>query len=232
MENVVSKQSMEALQALASLNLEVSAERALLIQLQEEETAYLVSRETKVTNQIKDKLAEIITLNEQIAILEEEKLKAELPIDLTQAREQIQKDRIEVDKWKDDVLDREITVSSRENNVKEQETALSNKEVEIASKEEKIAAYLTEIEQDKARTNKILADTIEEKRVFDEFRTEKMTELEQKESMLFAKSNAITEERVALEREKSVVEEDKRWIKDRRAMLERGFEELRKKTNK
>lgn len=52
MEHVVSKQEMQALQALADTTLRVSAAKASLIKLEETETEYLVSREKKAVDRI------------------------------------------------------------------------------------------------------------------------------------------------------------------------------------
>lgn len=52
MEHVVSKQEMEALQALSATTLRVSEARATLIKLEETETEYLVSREKKAMDRI------------------------------------------------------------------------------------------------------------------------------------------------------------------------------------
>lgn len=58
MENIVDKQKMEALQALAETNLKVSEVRALLIKLEETEKEYLQGREQRAMERIKEVHAE------------------------------------------------------------------------------------------------------------------------------------------------------------------------------
>jgi Asp-tRNA(Asn)/Glu-tRNA(Gln) amidotransferase C subunit len=54
----IDKEKMESLKALADINLKVSEARNLLTQLEEEETEYLVKRETKVMDRIKKTVAD------------------------------------------------------------------------------------------------------------------------------------------------------------------------------
>jgi len=53
MENVVGKETMESLKALADINLKVSEAKNLLFKLEEQETEYLIAREKKVMDRIK-----------------------------------------------------------------------------------------------------------------------------------------------------------------------------------
>lgn len=52
MEHTVSKENMESLKALSDINLKVSEAKNLLFKLQEDETAYLVTREEKAMDRI------------------------------------------------------------------------------------------------------------------------------------------------------------------------------------
>jgi hypothetical protein len=52
MDNTITKQEMESLKALSDINLKVSEAKNLLFKLQEDETAYLVTREQKAMDRI------------------------------------------------------------------------------------------------------------------------------------------------------------------------------------
>lgn len=65
-EHTVDKQTMDALKALSDINLKVSEARNILVQLQENETEYLVSREKKAVDRIQTTLDSSKELVEQI----------------------------------------------------------------------------------------------------------------------------------------------------------------------
>lgn len=53
-EHIVRKEHMEAVRALSDINLEISKQKELLLKLQEEETQYLIDREKRFMERIKN----------------------------------------------------------------------------------------------------------------------------------------------------------------------------------
>lgn len=139
----VTKQHMDALKGLADTNLKISEARNALVQLQEQETEYLVSRERKAVARIQRVLEESRTLleetNRNYEIIEDfGRSVREGTQFLTEANESFQKLLEAKDQhyqdWETDIKNQEETIVSLRNGLKlELSTVQSEKsQVEVA----------------------------------------------------------------------------------------------------
>lgn len=162
-------------------------------------------------------------------ILREERIRLETPVDLTQAWEQVEGLKQEYDSLGKHLLKRESDITSREANVQRREEGLTIREKEIQRSEIATDENLRQAEQEReeAKSTNINAQVLLFKIELKEsehnvFARKKTEELERRESALF-----LQEEQN--ERDHLDINSQKTLLADRRATLERGFAELRRK---
>lgn len=173
--------------------------------------------------------------NERLATankaLQEERTRLEAPIDLQKAWKEVNERGESNEIISDSILSREVEVLKRENDVEEAKKELSWKERDVATSE---AAARTNLTQAEEQRNEAEIANKEAQSIFLQMQEQQRRENEQHDSRkndLKEREEALLLREEELERETLVINSEKILLADRRATLERGFAELRRKTN-
>lgn len=157
MEHIVTKQHMEALQALSGVTLQISQSRADLNKLQESETVYLLEREEKAIARIRK------VLDDSHALVEETNKNYELIHDLAVAvgegtnflHEAYEKFKALVETFEKKEIERERDIKNQEETVEGLRRLLKIEKVAIDSARNQVEADKKEL---KAKTFKFNDD--------------------------------------------------------------------------
>lgn len=162
--------------------------------------------------------------------LKAERLRLEAPIDLTMAWKEVQELKEKHESLDGHLLKREIEVTARENDLKDGFKILSEKETEITRSEEATDVNLRQSEvkrEESARINndsQVLLSTLELRAREEEESFQKRSDgLKKREELLATREKKLQEDILDITNQK-------RLLADRQALLARGFEELRRKT--
>lgn len=190
---------------------------------------YRVNTLKTIQSQIEMKQRENERLGELNKSLKEERIRLEAPIDLTQSWKEVLELREKHESLSDHLLGREIEVTGRENDLLEAQNSLVAREKEIQRSEEATEGNLRiseEKREDTAELNnkaQVILTGIEIQKI------EQDMLFAQKEQELEKREGDVLEREEEAERERVEIINEKRLLADRRATLERGFEELRRK---
>lgn len=181
--------------------------------------------------QIASRQAENEQLEARNKSLKEERILLEGPIDLVEAWREVHTLKEKNEYISDDILKREIDITGRENNLHEGQLSLIVKEDEVEKLGQVSRENLSHSEQsrEEAATANNEAQTLlshielqaEEKRIEYQHKDE---EIEKKQNVLELREAQVEKDRLDINSEKIL-------LADRRATLDRGFEELRRKQN-
>ncbi len=168
-------------------------------------------------------------LESKVKTLREERIRLEAPVDLRKEWELVEEGKKTNAEWRDDLLGREITLTERENNVRDDKKEVEKREKEVESNEEWVrrttleAQTANEVAHDaqnlaEETLKRAKAQAHEQQQLF----TTKAEELSIKEQGLLAREEQVATDRVDITNQK-------KFLADQRATLERGFAELRRK---
>lgn len=179
--------------------------------------------------EIDAKQTENVRVREENKLLKEERIRLEGPIDLIEAWTEVQGLVEKYDIIADNLLKREIDISSRESDVTETKNSFVIREKEIRRAETAAEENLShsEIQRNEAEQANVsaqeLLSSIEQQAAEQKlFFEERALELDTREEALIAREEQLTHDTIEINKQKLL-------LADRRATLERGFEELRRK---
>ncbi len=200
----------------------------------EEEAAlnkFRINTIAKINEEIVTKAKEREELEVGNVFLREERIRLKGPIDLVQEWEMVRKDKAENEETSDYLLRKEIDLTEKENIVRDAQAGFSKREAKIKEKEEwaekvvKEASVLhNEARIASSEAQNTLTKTNEEIE-------ERCVALTQKEDEVAIKEADLLSREAQVKLDKAEIINEKKYIADRRKMLERGFAELRKKQN-
>ncbi len=144
--------------------------------------------------QIDTGIAERDALNKQNMALREERMRLEAPVDLKKEWEKVNKDRLDIEKWKRDLFEREASVINRELVLQ----SLPEREKTIKSKEKKADDYLKETNESYDTVERIRKDLEARKKEAEEAINSKQTALGEREQAVAGREFAIEKERARL----------------------------------
>lgn len=190
---------------------------------------YRVSSLTAIQSEIEAKKIE----NEQLAtsnkFLKEERIRLEAPLDVAELWDEIHRVEKANDSLAENLLFREINVTKRENDVEDNKNGLVIREKEVERSERSVEQSLRQAEEQRSEAetaNKeaqsILTKMQQQQQQQDSYHSAKHTDLKEREEALIIKEEDIEGEWLTINSEKIL-------LADRRATLERGFAELRRK---
>lgn len=163
--------------------------------------------------------------------LKEERLRLESPIDLTQAWKEVRELQRKNESIADNILSQEINVTARENDLAESKSSLEIREKKVISAQDSIEQMLEHAESQRTEAmsvNKVAKDTLTQ---IESQKSRQEEDLAIREQEIRAREDSILAREETAEREQLIISSEKLLLADRRATLERGFEELRRKQN-
>lgn len=170
-------------------------------------------------------------LREGNRALKAERIHLEGPIDLVEAWNEVEQLQEKNETISDNLLSREISITARENNVHDAQAALFEREQEVQKQETVTQENLRSSEEQRQEATdanneaqSLLTKTKEDRSEFEAVSQRKIAELDEKELELTIKAEELEQQQIDITREKVL-------LADRRATLDRGFEELRRKNN-
>lgn len=170
-------------------------------------------------------------LREGNKILKAERIRLEGPIDLIEAWNEVHGLQEKNERISDNLLSREISITTRENDVHDVQALLFEREQEIQKQEIVTQENLRSSEeqrQEATDTNNevqaLLTKIKEDRAEFEAVSQRKTDELNEREFELNIRTETFEQRQADITREKIL-------LADRRATLDRGFEELRRKNN-
>lgn len=190
---------------------------------------YRMDTLTSIQAEIDEKKRE----NEQLAIsnksLKEERIRLETPLDVAQLWKEVHEVEDKNDSLAENLLYREITVTKRENDIKEDAKELEWQQEEVAKNDalarerlRQADAEREEAAQANIEAQSLLSKLCEQEKNQNHYYDTRKKDLSEREEALLIREEALEKETLAINREKIL-------LADRRATLERGFEELRRK---
>lgn len=198
----------------------------------EEESRLRLVREAS-TAQVLGDIARLVAEKTELEIgnseLKAERLKLEAPIDLTEAWDEVDALGKKNESIADELLEKEITITKRESDVEETLGTFSDREKELARSEESWNQNLLDSEN---RLKESITLKKQAQELFDATEresNEKSSELERRERSTENKEADLEMREKALEEGEKKLTNEKILLADRRATLERGFAELRRK---
>lgn len=166
---------------------------------------------------------------EEAAKAEERKARALNATDVLEFKERLKKQAEEQTEVAQDHLEREILLTTRENDLSDGKKTLFLRETAVSRNEGKVQELLSDAESDRedARNAKLLAQASQrqieaDKRLLEAETEASGKELDEREQNLVSREETVQKENATIIREKKL-------LADRRATLERGFAELRRK---
>lgn len=148
-------------------------------------------------SEIDTKIVERDALTKQNEALVEERLRLQAPIDLTKEWGKVNKDRLDIEKWKRELFEREASVINRELLLQE----LPEREKKIVEKEKQADLYLTETNQNYDKVETIRKDLEARKREAEGDIQTKYSALQEREKDVAARENNLGKERIRLSNE-------------------------------
>jgi hypothetical protein len=183
----------------------------------------VIARETAV------KQAENDALARDNVRLKEERIRLEAPLDLQEAWEEVKGEKAKSAALSEHLLTREIEVSRRENDLADALAALSERDAAVGKAETEASEHLRVADAERQETTEanqeaqtLLAATRQRAKNSEALHLKRSRELDQREAALTEREEELAKEQLSITNEKIL-------LADRRATLERGFEELRRK---
>lgn len=190
---------------------------------------YRINTLTRIQSEINKKQLE----NEQLSVsnksLKEERIRLEAPLDLVQIWKEVHVVEEKNDSLAENLLYREINVSKRENDVQETKNNFLIREKEIQRSKQSAEQNLRRSEEQRSEADvanreaqDILSKMKKEQEAQKLYHETKTNDLSEREEAVILREEEIEKERIVINKEKIL-------LADRRATLERGFAELRRK---
>lgn len=168
------------------------------------------------------------SLEDEVSKLQEDRIRLSAPIDLTEEWEKVKRDRVEVDKDKEENFNRDIELVAREVEVHSSRKEIEDEKLRIENQKEITRKFLNEADIN-------LSESSKTKKEVNEWKKEAQEEMKrQEEALSFRERNVkAREQELLVEKEKA--DKDRKDIqiqqirlKDQRETLERALNRLKK----
>lgn len=192
-------------------------------------TKFRVNTISLLKKEIDEKVTERDFLEDTNKVLREERMRLEAPLDLTQAWDRVKNEQEAVEEWREDVLLREISLTERENNVRDTEKGFKGREQEIRNNEDWTRQALTKAENDSNVARDAVKEAEETKMRIKHQERQQNVVVAQKNQEIATIEEGLSFREEEVEKDKADIINQRKFLADQRATLERGFAELRRK---
>lgn len=218
---VVTPDSMASLRRLSEINLEIASKEKQLAELKDTENQYKKEREERFNTEHAELLAGIAKLQSRVSYLQEKKRKAEQPVDLVAARQEVAELKKEL-LAKISLYDQkceELTKQYKEISVK---IAEAEKKSNILSRTQKeIESKQKEVEKNKQETIKVLQATEKYFRETEQECEKRKKDVSKREHEVLSRERQILAKETAIKSQRDEI--GRQWValKDKKEMFNR-----------
>lgn len=151
------------------------------------------------------------------------------PIDLIEAWQEVHSLKEKNEEISTDLLRREIRISSRESDVRDAQEDLTHRSAQIVRSEEAVDENLRQSEAQREESKDLRNEAQDFLMRNQQQIAHEKTELKKRESLVEDREEELTKREEAVQNAELTINREKILLADRRAMLEEGFAELRRK---
>lgn len=182
-----------------------------------------------IQQEINQKIAENELLSQRNITLKEERIRLEAPVDLTEAWTEVKSLKQAQDESRNELLVREIEVSKRENDVHDLSNDLQKRESSVSKKEKETRENLTAAEEELDDASRIKNEAQAKLSTLEHEISSTKAHFAEKDRAYGDREAVILQKEHTIEEELLDITNQKIYLADQRATLERGFAELRRK---
>lgn len=168
-------------------------------------------------------------IRQENALLREERIRLEAPVDLSQAWNEVRADKEYVGELKTQLLSQEIAVTRRENDAQEKEVENASKEAELVRTMIAAEENLHQAELERREAAMVRQEAQESLSKLEAERSEHSLFSKTKTESLDERESKVSERELEVQRVQIEITNEKIRLADQRATLEDGFAELRRK---
>lgn len=151
------------------------------------------------------------------------------PIDLVEAWQEVHSLKEKNEEISTDLLRREIRISSRESDVRDAQEDLTHRSAQIVRSEEAVDENLRQSEAQREESKDLRNEAQDFLMRNQQQIAHEKIELKKRESLVEDREEELTKREEAVQNAELTINREKILLADRRAMLEEGFAELRRK---